>query len=194
MRHFQRSDHRTGDPSLTVKQGILSMKKILAATVLALTVTACDSSHDTGLSYPAPDNICGISAEKKVLESLLDDGSKLEQDTDSTTLTEGQFCHMYVDGNDSVVSDADWHESGYDLRDHLQYRDVKDLRYLPKGNFASWNSGVAAIIPCPGISEKGDVLSVEVSDIHRSKSSQELLEKLVPSYFEAYREKLGCGS
>ncbi|WP_221750944.1 hypothetical protein [Streptomyces sp. TRM72054] len=166
---------------------------MLTATLLVLALAACDSS-DGSLSYPAPNNICGIPADKKVLESLLDDGDKLEQDAGYFSLTEGQFCHMYVDGNDSVVSDAAWHEGGYDLRDYFQDYDVKGLRYLEGGRFASWKSGVATVISCPGVSEEGDVLSVEVGDIRWNEESQDLLEELIPSYFDAYREKLGCRS
>ncbi|MFF0168036.1 hypothetical protein [Streptomyces prasinus] len=169
----------------------MSPKRLLTVTLLTIILTACSSSND-GLSYPAPDNICGIPADKKVLESLLDDGGELEQDTGHFTLEEGQFCHMYVDGNESVVSDAEWHESGYRLRDHFLTYEVKDLRYLRGGEYASWNFGVATVISCPGVSEKGDVIAVEVNDLKWNKNSQALLEKLVPSYFDAYKKKLGC--
>ncbi len=36
------------------------------------------------------------------------------------------------------------------------------------------------------------MLSVEVNDAEWNKESQALLEKLVPSYFDAYKKKLGC--
>ncbi|MFC5957010.1 hypothetical protein ACFP51_21800 [Streptomyces pratens] len=160
--------------------------------LLALILTACNNSDD-GLSYNAPDNICGLPADKKVLENLLDDGEKLEQNTGFFTFIEGQTCHIYVDENDSVVSDATWHESGYELRDLFEYSDVKGVRYFKGGKYASWESGVATIIPCPGVSEKGDVLLVEINDIRWNDKSQELLEKFVPSYFDAYKEKLDCG-
>jgi len=167
-------------------------QRLLASTFLATALTACGSSNDEGLSYPVPDNICGIPADKKVLESLLDGGDKLEQDTGYFSLTEGQFCHMYVDGNDSVVSDAAWHESGYKLRDLFETYEVKDLRYFEDGKYASWNFGVAAVIPCPGVSEKGDVVSVQVNDLKWNRDSQARLEKLGPAYFDAYKKKLGC--
>ncbi|MEU3733562.1 hypothetical protein AB0E81_29810 [Streptomyces sp. NPDC033538] len=168
-------------------------KKLVTSAILLLTLTACDDSGE-GLSYSAPDNICGIPADKKVLEALLHDGDKLEQDTGYFTLTEGQFCHMYVDGNDSVVSDATWKESGYELSDLFEYYDVKDVRYFKGGEYASWNYGVATVIPCPGISEKGDVMSVLVKDIRWNEKSRSLLKQLVPAYFDAYKEKLGCPS
>ncbi|MGC9500752.1 hypothetical protein [Streptomyces sp. WG7] len=161
--------------------------------LLALALIACDTSDD-GLSYTAPDNICGIPADKKVLEALLDDGNKFEQSTGHFSLQEGQFCHMYVDENDSVISDAAWHQNRYKLSDYFLTYDVKGLRYLREGEFASWNNGVVALIQCPGVSEKGDVLTVEVSDMRWNEKSQELLEKLAPSYFNAYEEKLGCRS
>jgi hypothetical protein len=166
--------------------------RLLTAAFLAAALAACGSSDDEGLSYPVPDNMCGIPVDKDVLESLLDDGDKLEQDTGGDTLAEGQFCHMYVDGNDSVVSDADWRENGYELRDLFEFYDVKGLRYFKGGRYASWNYGVATVIPCPGVSEKGDVLSVEVNDIRWNRKSQAQLEKLVPAYFDAYKKKLGC--
>lgn len=172
----------------------LPSKKLLTITLLlALPLTACNSSGK-GLSYPVPDNICGIPADKEVLETLLDDGDELEQDPGYFTLAEGQFCHMYVDGNDSVVSDADWHESGYGLRDLFEYYEVKDLRYFRDDKYASWNFGVATVIPCPGVSKKGDVVSVQINDLRWNKKSQAQLEKLVPSYFDAYKKKLGCPS
>ncbi|MEF9906728.1 hypothetical protein [Streptomyces sp. P9-A2] len=139
-----------------------------------------------------PDNICGIPAGKSVLESLLHDGNELKQDTGHFTREEGQFCHMYVDGNEAVVSDGNWHESGYELRDLFQDYEVKGLRYFEAGKFASWHRGVATVIPCPGVSEEGDVLSLEVKDMKWNDESQALLEKLVPSYFDAYKKKLGC--
>ncbi|MEW1872472.1 hypothetical protein AB0420_30990 [Streptomyces caelestis] len=172
----------------------MPLKRLLSAILVSLPLTACGTSDGEGLSYPAPDNICGIPANKEVLESLLDDGDKLEQDTGHFTLKEGQFCHMYVDGNDSVVSDSRWHESGYELRDHFLTYEVKNLRYIKGGKYASWHFGVAMVIPCPGVSGKGDVLSVEVNDIHWNDKSQALLEKLAPSYFDAYKKKIGCHS
>ncbi|MFF9201212.1 hypothetical protein ACF1AE_05195 [Streptomyces sp. NPDC014986] len=156
-----------------------------------MTLTACQSSNE-GLSYTVPDDICGIPATRDVLESLLDDGGKIEQDTGPFSLTEGQFCHMYVDGNDSVVSDGNWHKNGYGLRDLFQDYEVKNLRYFKAGAYASWHRGVATVIPCPGVSKEGDVVSVEVKDMRWNKESQALLEKLVPSYFDAYKKKLGC--
>ncbi|MBL3670687.1 hypothetical protein JL475_32920 [Streptomyces sp. M2CJ-2] len=168
----------------------MSAKKLVTAILLTSTLTACNSSHD-GLSYTVPDNICGISTDKKILEALLDDGDKLEQDTGHFSLQEGQICHMYVDGNESVISDGEWHEKGYELRDYFLDYDVKGLRYHKK-KFASWNSGVASAFPCPGVSKKGDVLSVEVSDMRWNDRSQRLLEKLAPAYFDAYKKKLGC--
>jgi hypothetical protein len=172
----------------------LPLKRLLSAILVALPLTACGASDDKGLSYPVPNNICGIPADKEVLESLLDDGENLEQDTGHFSFTEGQFCHMYVDGNDSVVSDARWHENGYELRDHFLTYEVKNLRYIKGGKYASWHFGVATVIPCPGVSDEGDVLSVEVNDIQWNDKSQDLLEKLVPSYFDAYKKKLGCHS
>lgn len=172
-------------------QSYLPPKRLLTSVLLVITLTACGSS-DEGLSYPAPDNICGISADKEALESLLDDGKELEQDTGHFSLTEGQFCHMYVDGNESVVSDASWHEIDYGLRDLFRDNEVKGLRYAEKGKYASWERGVATVIPCTGVSEKGEVVSVEVRDMKWNKESQSLLEKLAPSYFDAYKEKLGC--
>lgn len=156
-----------------------------------MALAACDSTKE-GLSYPAPGNICGIPADNKVLESLLDDGDELEQDAGPFSLAQGQFCHMYVDGNDSVVSDGNWHEDGYELRDLFQDYEVKNLRYSRGGAYASWHRGVATVIPCPGVSEKGDVVSVEVKDMRWDEESQALLEKLIPSYFDAYKKKLGC--
>jgi hypothetical protein len=166
--------------------------RLLAAALLALALTACGSSDDKKLSYPVPDDICGIPADKDVLESLLDDGDELEQDSGYFDLAEGQFCHMYVDGNDSVISDAGWHESGFELRDLFQGNEPKGLRYLKDGAYASWDRGVATVISCPGVSEKGDVVSVEVRDMKWNKESQAQLEKLVPSYFDAYKKKLRC--
>ncbi|MEV7793800.1 hypothetical protein [Streptomyces sp. NPDC087512] len=181
MRHLW---HRITDPPAAVN-------RLITATLLASSLVACSSSHD-GTSYTVPDNICGIPANRDVLEALLHDGKKLEQSTGYFTLLEGQFCHMYVDGNDSVVSDGAWHEKGYELRDHFRDYDVKGLRYLKAGEFVSWNNGVATVFPCPGVSEKGDVVSVEVSDIRWNEESRGLLEKLIPSYFDAYKDKLGC--
>jgi len=168
------------------------VKRLIAAACLAATLTACSPSDGERLSYPVPDDICGILADKDVLESLLDDGDKLEQDTGHFSLSEGPFCHMYVDGNESVVSDAGWHESGYELRDLFQGNEPEELRYLKGGAYASWNRGVAAVISCPGVSDEGDVVSVEVRDMNWNEESQALLEKLVPSYFDAYEKKLGC--
>ncbi|WP_406725209.1 hypothetical protein WJ438_11850 [Streptomyces sp. GD-15H] len=170
---------------------LLPRKALLTTVLLSLALTACNSSKE-GLSYPAPDNICGIPAEKEVLESLLDDGEELKQDTGYFSLTEGQFCHMYVDGNESVISDASWRGKGYSLRDLFQDRKKKGIRYLEGGKYASWESGVATVISCPGVSEEGDVVSVEVNDMNWTEKSQALLEKLVPSYFDAYKRKLGC--
>ncbi|MFV0133315.1 hypothetical protein ACLGIH_08765 [Streptomyces sp. HMX87] len=167
-------------------------KSLLTVVFFVLTLSACGSSDDEGLSYPVPDNICGIPADKEILESLLHDGDKLEQDTGYFTLEEGQFCHMYVDGNDSVVSDAEWHERGYDLRDHFEWKDVKNVRYMKSGAYASWDWGVATVIPCPGVSEEGEVISIELNDIRWNKKSRALLEKLAPPYFEEYKKKLGC--
>lgn len=99
---------------------------------------------------------------------------------------------MYVDGNDSVVSDAAWRESGYELRDLFETYDVKGLRYFKGDRYASWNFGVATVITCPGVSEKGDVVSVQVNDLTWGPDSQGLLEELVPAYFDAYKKKLGC--
>ncbi|WP_146228910.1 hypothetical protein [Streptomyces sp. NWU339] len=166
-------------------------KRIFIAAAIAMALTACDSSN-AGLSYPAPDNICGIPADKEALESLLDDGDELEQDTGPFSLTEGQFCHMYVDGNDSVVSDGNWHENGYELRDLFQDYEAKNLRYFKGDTYASWHRGVATLIPCPGVSKEGDIVSVEVKDMKWNEESQALLERLVPSYFDTYKKKLGC--
>jgi hypothetical protein len=171
----------------------LPSKKALAIATLAVALVACDSQKE-GLSYPVPDNICGVPADKEVLKSLLHDGDELEQDSGHFSLTEGQFCHMYVDGNDSVISDGKWHESGYSLKEYFRDYEVKGLRYFRGGEFASWNSGVATVLSCPGVSKEGEVLSIEVGDIRPDEKSQELLEKLVPSYFDAYKKKLGCKS
>ncbi|WP_086734533.1 hypothetical protein [Streptomyces glaucescens] len=168
------------------------MQRLVATAFLVTMLTACGSSDDQGLSYPVPDNICGIPADREVLENLLDDGDMLEQDSGYFTLEEGQFCHMYVDGNDSVVSDATWRESGYELRDLFETYDVKGLRYFERGKYASWNFGVATVIPCPGVSEKGDAVSVQVNDLRWNRDSQAQLEKLGPAYFDAYKKKLGC--
>ncbi|MEV5310450.1 hypothetical protein [Streptomyces sp. NPDC052610] len=170
------------------------MQSLLVAACLATALTACGSSDDEGLSYPVPDNICGIPADKEVLKSLLDDGDKLEQDTGHFSLAEGQFCHMYVDGNESVISDAGWHENGYELRDLFQGNEPEGLRYLKGGAYASWDRGVATVISCPRVSEEGDVVSVEVRDMNWNEESQVLLEKLAPSYFDAYKKRLGCQS
>ncbi|PZT68417.1 hypothetical protein DN402_10105 [Streptomyces sp. SW4] len=124
--------------------------RLLTAALCAAALTGCGSSDDEGLSYPAPDSICGVPADKEVLESLLDDGDKLEQDDGGDTLADGQFCHLYVDGNDSVTSDGDWHERDYELRDYFQDYEVKNLRYLKGGEYASWNSGVVMVAPVPG--------------------------------------------
>ncbi|MGC9442561.1 hypothetical protein [Streptomyces sp. WG5] len=183
---------RLFQPSPRQSQGsLLSPKRLAAAIALALILTACDDSND-GLSYDTPDNICGVPADGKILESLLDDGDILKQDTGHFSLTEGQFCHMYVDGNDSVVSDATWHDSEYGLRDLFQDYDLNGVRYISDGRYASWHRGVATVIPCRGVSKEGDVVSVEVRDMKWNDESQGLLEKLAPSYFDAYRDKLGC--
>ncbi|MFD0317621.1 hypothetical protein [Streptomyces flavalbus] len=71
------------------------------------------SSSDGGLSYPVPDNIRGVPADKVLLEALLDEGDELKQGPGFFDLKDGRFCHMYVDGNESVVSDGQWHERGY---------------------------------------------------------------------------------
>ena len=168
-------------------------KALLAAMLCTLLVTAC-STTDEGLSYPVPDNICGIPADKEILEELLDDGDKLEEETSPFTLEEGQVCHMYVDGNDSVASDGDWEKSGYTLRDYFEFSEKKNIRYFGGGRYASWNFGVVTIIPCPGVSEKGDVIAVAVNDLRWNEKTQPLLEKLGPPYFEAYKKKLGCPS
>ncbi|MER7056718.1 hypothetical protein [Streptomyces sp. NPDC000351] len=186
MRFLQHSPHGTqGSP--------LTPKRLAIAIALTLTLTACDD-QSSGLSYDTPDNICGIPANKNVLKSLLDDGNKLKQDTGYFNLMEGQFCHMYVDGNDSVVSDAAWHGSDYDLRDLFQDYDLKGVRYIKGGTYASWHRGVATVISCPGVSNEGNAVSVEVRDMKWNEESQPLLERLAPSYFDAYKEKLGCPS
>ncbi|MEU5461783.1 hypothetical protein ACH4KU_32890 [Streptomyces althioticus] len=170
-----------------------SMRALTTAILCTLPLTACSSTKD-GLSYQVPDNICGISADKQILGDLLHDGDELGQDTGHFTLEEGQFCHMYVDGNDSVVSDADWNESGYTLRDYFDLSARKGTRYFAGGKYASWENGVVTVIPCPGVSEEGDVLTVAVKDIRWNRDSQSLLEKLGPPYFDAYKKKLGCPS
>ncbi|MFI2413145.1 hypothetical protein [Streptomyces sp. NPDC018947] len=166
-----------------------ALPAILIAVVVTLAATACDSPDR---SFSTPDNICGIPAAEDVLSSLLDDGNELEQSTGYFSLPDGQLCHMYVDGNDSVVSEAQWHERGYELRDLFQGKRIEGLRYIKEGQYASWVRGVATIISCPGVSKKGDVVSVEVRDINWSKESRALLERLIPSYFDAYKDKLGC--
>ncbi|MDN3289875.1 hypothetical protein QWL27_29590 [Streptomyces thermocarboxydus] len=173
----------------------LSGRALAVAALCTLSLSACtSSSDDEGLSYPAPDNMCGIPANKNILETLLDDGDELKQDSGYFTLEEGQFCHMYVDGNDSVVSDADWQKNGYTLRDYFEFSELKRVRYIEGGKYASWNFGVATVIPCPGVSEKGDVVVVTVNDLKWNEKSQPLLEKLGPPYFDAYKKKLGCPS
>lgn len=184
-----RSSRKEMRPSLAPK----TQNMLFSAIVLTVALTGCDSS-DTGLSYPAPDNICGIPADRALLESLLDDGDEFEQDPGFFDLEDGQFCHMYVDGNESVVSDGEWHESGYTLRDHFESYDVSGLRYFAAGKYASWDSGVATVIPCPGVSEEGEVVSVEINDMEWNEESQSTLEKFVPEYFDAYKKKLGCRS
>nr|WP_215208884.1 hypothetical protein [Streptomyces sp. CHD11] len=165
--------------------------RLLVASTFTVVLTACGTSDDE-LSYPVPDNICGISVDPDILGRLLHDGDELEQDTGHFSLTEGQICHMYVDGNDSVQGIGDWHESGYELSDHFVGLGRKHLRYSKGGTVASWRSGVITAIPCPGVSEKGDVLTVEVSDIRSDENSRELLEELAPGYFDGYAKRLGC--
>ncbi|WP_328659558.1 hypothetical protein [Streptomyces sp. NBC_00334] len=99
-----------------------------------------------------------------------------------------------MDGNDALVSDAAWHTDTYKLRDLFQDYEVKGLRYLKGGQYASWHRGVATVISCPGASKKGDVVSLEVRDMRWNADSQSLLEQLVPSYFKAYKKKLGCST
>ncbi|MEV5427063.1 hypothetical protein AB0K85_30490 [Streptomyces cellulosae] len=169
------------------------MRALTTAILCILSLTACSSTKD-GLSYQVPDNICGIPANKRILGDLLHDGDQLRQDTGYFTLEEGQFCHMYVDGNDSVVSDADWNDSGYTLRDYFDLSARNGTRYFAGGKYASWNNGVVTVIRCPGVSEKGDVVTVAVKDIRWNENSQSLLEKLGPPYFDAYKKKLGCPS
>ncbi|WP_344006217.1 hypothetical protein [Streptomyces thermocarboxydovorans] len=138
-----------------------STRRALAAILLCtLPLTACTSVKE-GLSYPVPDNICGIPADKEILQELLDDGDKLEQNTGHFTFEEGQICHTYVDGNDSVVSEGDWEKSGYTLRDYFESYDVKGIRYFKGGKYASWNFGVVTVIPCPGVSDEGEVVAVQ---------------------------------
>ena len=168
-------------------------RALTAVLLCTLPLTACTSTKE-GLSYPVPDNICGIPADKEILEELLDDGDKLEQSTGHFTLTEGQNCHMYVDGNDSVLSEGNWEKSGYTLRDYFEYFDVKGVRYFGGGKYASWSFGVASAAPCPGISDEGEVLVVAVHDLRWNEKSQSRLERLGPPYFEAYKKKLGCPS
>ncbi|GAA0665501.1 hypothetical protein GCM10009535_51540 [Streptomyces thermocarboxydovorans] len=171
-----------------------SRSTALAALLLCtLPLTACTSAKE-GPSYPVPDNICGIPADKEILRLLLHDGDELEQDTGHSTLEEGQICHMYVDGNEAVLSDAHWRKSGYTLRDYFEFSDRKGIRYFGGGKYASWNFGVVTVIPCPGVSEKGDAVSVAVNDLRWNEKTQPLLEKLGPPYFEAYKKKLGCPS
>lgn len=169
----------------------MNPKRLLTVASLAVVLTAC-STPDSGADYTAPDNICGIPADKEILGSLLHSGKKLEQDSGTRTLKEGQFCHLYVDGNDSVTSDANWQDSRYSLDDTFRDYDVKNLRYFGSREFVSWNSGVATVFSCPGVSDDGDKLALEVSDIRWNKNSQELLEKLMPAYTQAYKKKLGC--
>lgn len=190
------SAHRSADSLFKqAKSGLrshaLAPIKLLAAVSLTATLTACGASDD-GLSYPVPDNICGVSVDPDILESLLHDGDELEQDTGKFSLTEGQICHMYVDGNDSLLGIGEWHEAGYELRDYFVGLNLSDLRYYKEDTVASWPSGVVTVIPCPGISEKGDVLTVEVSDIRSDENSRELLEELAPEYFDGYAKRLGC--
>ncbi|MER6349517.1 hypothetical protein ACWC10_21270 [Streptomyces sp. NPDC001595] len=166
--------------------------RVLTAACLAAALTACGSSDDQKLSYPVPDDICGIAADKGVLEALLDDGEEFEQDSGHFSLEEGQICHMYVDGNESVMSIADWNEKGYELPDLFQGDEPEGLRFIKGGTYASWDFGVATVIACPGVSEEGDVVSVEVTDMKWDEESRALLEKLVPSYFDAYKKELGC--
>lgn len=168
--------------------------KLILTVITASAASAACYSSNNGVSYTAPDNICGISANKKVLLSLLGDGRELKQDSGYFSITEGQFCHMYVDGNDALVSDAAWHTDTYKLRDLFQDYEVKGLRYLKGGQYASWHRGVATVISCPGASKKGDVVSLEVRDMRWNADSQSLLEQLVPSYFKAYKKKLGCST
>ncbi|AZM59724.1 MULTISPECIES: hypothetical protein [unclassified Streptomyces] len=189
------STHRSADYLPKQKNGIrglvLSPVRLIAAVAFAVTLAACGSSNK-GLSYLVPDNICGISVDPEILESLLHDGDELEQDTGPFSLTEGQICHMYVDGNDSVLGVGDWHESGFELRDHFVGLDRKHLHYSEGGKVASWPSGIITAIRCPGVSEEGDVLTVELSDIRSDENSRELLEKLAPEYFDGYAKRLGC--
>lgn len=166
---------------------------LAAAFLCALPLTAC-SSTDDGRSYSVPDNICGIDVDSKILEKLLDDGDEMVQDANNFPLSGSYICHMYVDGNDSVVSDASWHESGYTLREHFEYSTIKGVRYFQEGKYASWRSGIATVLPCPGVSDKGDVVDVSLEDMEWDEDSRGLLEKLGPPYFDAYKKKLGCPS
>ncbi|MGV9955455.1 hypothetical protein ACWDU0_26680 [Streptomyces cellulosae] len=168
-------------------------RALAAATLCALPLTACGSDGD-GRSYPTPDNICGITVDSQSLEKLLDDGDELVQDANSFPLSGSYICHMYVDGNDSVVSDANWHESGYTLREHFEYSNIKGVRYFQGGKYASWRSGIATVIPCPGVSDKGDIVDVTLEDMEWDEDSRGLLEKLGPPYFDAYKKELGCPS
>ncbi|MEU0580466.1 hypothetical protein ABZ465_24910 [Streptomyces griseoincarnatus] len=166
----------------------------LAAVLLSiLPLAGCSSAGDSP-SYPIPDNICGISTDSTILEQLLDDGIELVQDENHFPLRGDYICHMYVDGNDSVVSDAVWQESGYTLRDHFEYSGRKGIHYFGGGKYASWKSGVATVIPCYGVNDMGDFVVMTVEDIRWNEDSRALLKKLGPPYFDAYKKKLGCPS
>lgn len=168
-----------------------TIKALAGVTMYTLALTACGSTDD-GRSYSLPDNICGITVDSEILAQLLDDGDELVQDANSFSRSGSYICHMYVDGNDSVVSDANWHESGYTLREYFEYSNIKGVRYVEGGKYASWRSGIATVIPCPGVSEKGDVVDVSLEDMEWDEESRSLLEELGPPYFDAYKKKLGC--
>ncbi|GGQ91945.1 hypothetical protein ACH4NV_31305 [Streptomyces althioticus] len=166
----------------------------LATILLSVTpLAACSSAADSA-SYPIPDNICGIATDSAILEQLLDEGDELVQDANHFPLRGDYICHMYVDGNDSVVGDATWQESGYTLRDHFEYSGRKGIHYFGGGKYASWKSGVATVIPCSGVNDMSDVVVVTVEDIRWNEDSRALLEKIGPPYFDAYKKKLGCPS
>lgn len=169
----------------------LAQVRLIAAIALTATLSACGSSDD-GLSYPLPDNICDISVDPEALEPLLPDGDELKQETGPSSLAEGQICQIYVDGNDAVQGISEWHESGYELPDYFVGLNLKNVRYSKGGTVASWPAGVITLIPCPDVSEEGDVLTVELSDIRSDENSRELLEKLAPEYFDGYAKRLGC--
>lgn len=110
-----------------------TIKALAGVTMYTLALTACGSTDD-GRSYSLPDNICGITVDSEILAQLLDDGDELVQDANSFSRSGSYICHMYVDGNDSVVSDANWHESGYTLREYFEYSNIKGVRYVEGGS------------------------------------------------------------